>query len=652
MELIIVESPTKARMIQKFLSGRVFEVVSSGGHIRDLPEKKLGVEIEKDFQPKYIILPRAKKTISLLKNKAQNSQSLILATDEDREGESIAWHILQSLNMSTAKPHKRIVFHEITKQAIKEALKTPRDIDMNLVNAQQARRILDRLFGYKLSPLLWKKVARGLSAGRVQSVAVRLICEKEKEIENFQSQEYWTITAKLSKIKGEKLKIKDNEFEATLIKKDGKIIPKLGIKTKNEAENIVKDLSEAEYKIENIEKKEIKRNPSPPFITSTMQQTAWNKFKWSSKLTMRIAQELYETGYITYHRSDSLNLSGLALEMAKNFIIKNFGQEYYQFRKYKTKSKTAQEAHETIRPTFAKNLPEKLKRKLNKNQFQLYDLIWRRFIACQISQAVFNSIIVDIIAKNYIFRATGQNLKFDGFLRVYPIQYEENKLPTLEKNEILELIKLIPAQHFTKPPSRYTEATLIKTLEKYGIGRPSTYAPILSTIQERNYIEKDENKKLKPTETGVLINNLLVENFPNIINVEFTKKIEDKLDDVASGNEEWQKIVGDFYFPFEKILIQKEKEIPHKSNLWEKTKETCPKCKSPLVLKYGRFGKFYACLNWPKCKYSKTFNEILNIPCPKCKSGKILKKKTKRGKVFYGCSNWPKCDFSSWQKPQ
>lgn len=652
MKLIIVESPTKAKIIQNFLGNKDFDVVSSGGHIRDLPQKKLGVDIEKNFQPTYVILPKAKKTVSLLKNKIKNSESIILATDEDREGESIAWHILQSINIKPQKPHRRIVFHEITKQAIEKALKNPRDIDMNLVNAQQARRILDRLFGYKLSPLLWKKISKGLSAGRVQSVAVRLICEREKEIENFIPQEYWTIIANLCKIEDAKSKNKNNEFEALLIKKNKKIIPKLGIKTKKEAYKILKDLEGAIYKVEKIEKKEIKRNPLPPFITSTLQQTAYNKFKWSAKYTMKIAQQLYETGYITYHRSDSLNLSNSALEMAKNFIIKNFGKNYYQFRKYKTKSKTAQEAHEAIRPTFAENSPEKLKNKLEKNQFKLYDLIWRRFIASQASQAIFASQIININAKNYTFQATGQTLKFDGFLKFYPIQYKENTLPLLQKDEILKLKKLTPAQHFTKPPSRYTEATLIKMLEKYGIGRPSTYAPIISTIQERNYVEKDENKKLQPTEIGILTNNLLVENFPNIINVDFTKKIEDKLDDVASGKIEWQKVVGDFYFPFEKILLQKEKDLPPKSNLWQETKEICPKCKAPLVLKYGRFGKFYACLNWPKCKYTKDFKETLDLPCPKCKNGKIIKRKTKKGKIFYGCSNWPKCDFSSWKKPK
>jgi len=451
MQLVIVESPTKSRTISKFL-GPEYEVLSSYGHIRDLPKSKLGVDIENDFAPDYIVPPKSRKIIETLSKEVKKSSLTILATDEDREGEAIAWHLAQILELNGAKPYQRIVFHEITKSAIEEALKKPRKIDMNLVDAQQARRILDRIVGYKLSPFLWKKIARGLSAGRVQSVAVRLVVEREREIENFTPQEYWTITALLQKISSSENS--SQGFEALLIKKEGKVIPKLGIKTKKEADKIIEDLKGAEYRVAGIEKKEAKKNPLPPFTTSTLQQEAWKKFHWPAKLTMRIAQQLYETGKITYHRTDSLNLSDLSLEMAKKVIIGNYGNDYYQFRKFKTKSKSVQEAHEAIRPSYPNLIPESIKTELEENQFRLYDLIWRRFISSQMAQARFDSTTADIIAKNYTFRANGQILKFDGFLKVYPMKFEENELPSLETDEILELRKLISFQHFTQPPAR------------------------------------------------------------------------------------------------------------------------------------------------------------------------------------------------------
>lgn len=683
MNLLIVESPTKANTIQKFLS-KDYKVVSSYGHIRDLPEDEFGIEIKNNFKPKYIIIPKAKKIVQFLKKEVEKAHLCIISTDPDREGEAIAYHLVYLLNLNGQKPYQRIVFHEITKSAIEEALKNPRKIDMNLVDAQQARRILDRLVGYKLSPFLWKKVARGLSAGRVQSVAVRLVCEREKEIQNFKPEEYWSIEALLEKIqKGAKLlnkelikelsslissliieDLKIKKFKALLVKKDGKIIPKLGIKTKKEAEKIVKDLKEAEYKISNIEKKEIKRNPLPPFTTSTLQQEAWQKFHWPAKTTMQIAQKLYEKGFITYHRTDSLNLSNLALGMAKNFILKNYGKNYYQFRKYKTKAKTAQEAHEAIRPTYAEKTPESLKIK-DKNQEKLYDLIWRRFIACQMAQAIFDSTAVEIEAENpkfkiqnskiqspkYTFRTNGQVLKFDGFLKIYPIKYEETELPPLEKGEILKLIKLIPCQHFTQPPPRYNEASLIKALEENGIGRPSTYAPILSTIQERNYIEKDENKRFRPTEIGMVVNDLLVNHFPEIVDINFTAKMENQLDEIAEGKKEWVATVKNFYEPFEKNLLKKEKELKKSEIAQELTKKKCPKCQAPLIIRLGKYGKFYACSAFPKCKYTETLEKNkLNVKCPKCQ-GEILEKRTKKKKIFYACSNWPQCDFALWDKP-
>ena len=645
MSLVIVESPTKSKTLQSFL-GPEYRVLSSYGHIRDLPRGELGVDIENNFKPKYVIPLKAKKTIQFLKEEAQKTNLIILATDEDREGEAIAWHLTQILNLNGAKPYQRIVFHEITKQAITDALKNPRRIDINLVDAQQARRILDRIVGYKLSPFLWKKVARGLSAGRVQSVTVKLVVEREREIENFVPQEYWTIVARLQKIK-------NGLFEATLIKKDGKVIPKLGIKTKKEADEIVKNLKGAEYKVINVEKKEVKKNPLPPLTTSTLQQEAFRKFHFPVKLTMRIAQNLYERGLITYHRTDSLNLSDLALGTAKKFITQNYGQNYYQFRKYKVKGR-AQEAHEAIRPTYPDRIPEKLKiqQKLDDNQARLYDLIWRRFIACQMAEARFDSTGVEIAAQNYTFRATGQILKFAGFLKVYPIKYEEAELPTLEKEEVLELVKLNPLQHFTQPPARYTEATLIKALEAEGIGRPSTYAPIISTIQERNYIEKNEKRYFRPTEIGLVVNDLLVEHFPKIVDIKFTANLEENLDKIAQGEKEWTGIIKEFYDPFEKNLEQKYTEVSKKEFTEKPTEKKCPKCGAPLLIRLGKFGKFYACSKFPKCKYTESLPEnILGIKCPKCQKGEIVEKRTKKNKIFYGCNQFPKCNFALWDKP-
>ena len=641
MNLIIVESPTKSHTIEKFL-GKEYKVLSSFGHIRDLPKGELGVDTEQGFKPKYVIPPKCRKVIRKLKDEAKKAKVIILASDEDREGEAIAWHLSQVLDL---KKPQRIVFHEITKSAIEEALKNPREIYMDLVDAQQARRILDRIVGYKLSPFLWKKVARGLSAGRVQSVAVRLVVEREREIESFKPAEYWSIEALLKKQKAE------NEFTALIVKKDEKIIPKLGIKSKKESDKIVKDLNEAEFKIERVEKKETKRNPLPPFTTSTLQQEAWKRFRFPARFTMGLAQQLYEKGHITYHRTDSLNLSQQSLFSAKKFIESNFGKNYWVgfLRKYKAKGR-AQEAHEAIRPSFAQKTPEEIK--LEKNQQKLYDLIWRRFIACQMAQAVFDSTSVEIKAKDYTFRATGQTLKFDGFLKVYPMRFEENELPSLEKDELLELLKLIPSQHFTQPPSRYSEATLIKTLEENGIGRPSTYAPTLSTIQNRNYIEKNEQKKFRPTEIGTVVNDLLVAHFPRIVDIKFTAKMEDDLDKIAQGEEKWTVVCEDFYRPFEKNLEEKYEKVSKKDITDKPTEKKCPKCGAPLIIKLGKFGRFYACSNFPKCKYTESLKEnTLGIKCSKCIKGKITEKRTRKGKIFYGCDQFPKCDFALWDKP-
>jgi len=684
MYLILVESPVKGNTIQRFL-GSNYKVLSSYGHIRDLPKSELGVDIEKDFTPKYIIPLKSRKVIKLLKDEVKKSESTILATDEDREGEAIAWHLSQALNLDGEKHYQRIVFHEITKSAIKEALKNSRKIDMNLVDAQQARRILDRVVGYKLSPFLWKKVARRLSAGRVQSVAVRLVAEREREIQNFVPQEYWDIVAHLKKLTETRSLL--SEFEALLIKKDGKVIPKLGIKSKKEAEKIVKDLENTEvdesnvsssrcarlrracvYKVVNVDKKETKRNPLPPFTTSTLQQTAWQRFRFPARFTMQIAQQLYETGLITYHRTDSFNLSDLSLFAAKKFITENYGKKYWAgfLRRYKTKTLGAQEAHEAIRSTYSAKTPESLK--LQDNQFKLYDLIWRRFIACQMSQAIFDATVIDIEAGKYTFRSTGQILKFDGFLKIYPMKFEEKELPTMEENEILKLIKLLPSQHFTQPPPRYSEATLIKTLEQEGIGRPSTYAPILSTIQDRNYIEKDENKKFRPTEIGIVVNDLLVAHFPKIVDIKFTAGIEEDLDKIALGQKKWVPLLKEFYAPFEENLKKKYLEVSKKDITEKPTEKICPKCKAPLLIRLGKYGRFYACSKFPKCKYTESLEKnTLGVKCPKCqkveedksssspfagaREGKIVEKRTKKRKIFYGCNQWPKCDFALWDKP-
>ncbi|MFC1630155.1 type I DNA topoisomerase [Patescibacteria group bacterium] len=639
MKLLLVESPTKAKTLQKFL-GKEYRVLSSFGHIRDLPKGEFGIDVEKEFTPRYVIPTKSRKTLTSLKKSVKETKSTILATDEDREGEAIAWHLTKALELKDAS---RIVFHEITKKAIEDALKNSRKIDMKMVDAQQARRILDRIVGYKLSPFLWKKVARGLSAGRVQSIAVKLVVEREREIEKFIPQEYWSIEVFLNKQK---------EFKAQLFKKDGKVIPKLSIKTKKEADKIIKDLEGKEYKISKIEKKEVKRNPLPPFTTSTMQQESWKRFRFPARFTMGLAQSLYERGFITYHRTDSLNLSDLSLFAAKKFITQKYGKNYWAgfLRKYRAKGRV-QEAHEAIRPSYPDKTPDSLK-KLNDNQLKLYDLIWRRFIACQMAQGIFDSTTLEIEAGTYTFKSTGQTLKFDGFLKVYPIKYEETELPSLKKNETADLTKLLPLQHFTQPPGRYTEATLIKALEENGIGRPSTYAPTLFTIQARNYIEKDSQRKFQPTEIGTVVNDLLVEHFPRIIDMKFTADMEDNLDKIAEGKEERINVLKEFYGPFEKNLKAKYDQVAKSDIAEQETDKICPDCGSPLLLKLGRFGKFYACKGFPKCKHTESLPKpTLGVKCPKCKKGELTEKRTKKKRVFYGCNKYPKCDFALWQKP-
>lgn len=676
MKLIIVESPTKAKTISKFL-GKEFVIESSYGHVRDLPEKSLGVDIEHNFEPKYVILPKAKKRVAELNSEAKKATEVILATDEDREGEAIAWHLIQALNLKTrnvkretknnvssskfqASRVKRIVFHEITENAIKEALKNPRDINMKSVDAQQARRILDRLVGYKLSPFLWKKVAKGLSAGRVQSIAVRLVVEREREISNFKPEEYWTIAARL-------MTSDKNKFEAQLTKIEEKKLEKFSIKTKEAADEIVSNLDGAAWQVLKIEKKETKRQPLAPFITSTLQQTAWAWFGFGAKQTMLLAQQLYETGLITYMRTDSFNLSKESIAAACQKIKKDFGNDYLAAtpRIYKTKSKTAQEAHEAIRPTAPDKDPETLKEKLMPQQYKLYDLIWRRFIASQMSNAIFEATSIDILAKkpdnNYTFRATGNVLRFDGFLKVYPQKLAETSLPALKEKEDLEPQELIPTQHFTEPPPHYNEASLIKTLEEYGIGRPSTYAPTMATIQTRRYVIKDEQKKLKPTDIGILVNDILVKHFPEIVDIKFTAHMEENLDKIAGGEKNWRPVIKEFWEPFKENLDKKSLELSKEKIAVEKTELKCPKCGKDLIIRMSRYGKFYACSGFPNCKHTaplekssfaekETQEDLGN--CSKCDSGRIVKRRTKKGRTFWGCSNWPKCDYATWENPK
>ncbi len=706
-KLIIVESPTKAKTITKFLD-KNYIVKSSFGHLRDLPKSKLGVDTENNFKPEYVINPKSKKQATELKKYAKECDEIILASDEDREGEAIAWHLAQILNLEgfgngkKEKSYKRIVFHEITKNAIEEALKTPRKIDMNLVDAQQARRILDRLVGYKLSPLLWKKIRYGLSAGRVQSVAVRLIVEKEEEINKFNPEEYWSIEALLQKINDK------SEIKSKLVKIDGKSIGKLGIKNQDDAQKIKQDFEKANYIIDKITKKETKKNPVPPFTTSTLQQASSNKFGYSAKQTMMIAQQLYEginlgrkgsSGLITYMRTDSLSLSKSSLESAENYIKNKFGDKYAERRYFKTKSKGAQEAHEAIRPANPEIDPESIKEFLDNKQFKIYELIWQRMIASQMASAITDSTTIDILAGDrYTVRANGSTIKFEGFLKVYPIKSEEIILPKLTEKENLDLLKIISEQHFTQPPARFNEASLIKVLEELGIGRPSTYAPTISTIQDRGYIQKIE-KRLHPQEIGTLVNKLLVEHFPKIVDVKFTAKMEEDLDRVAENKKDWVVILKDFYNPFKINLMQKEKEIDKKELTEEATDKICEKCGKPMIIKMGRFGKFMACSNYPDCKNTKqlddkgeveepeTTNEICEkcgkpmafkigrygkflgcsgypdcknikaivkstgVKCTECGKGEIVEKKSKAGRVFFACDQYPSCKFALWSKP-
>jgi DNA topoisomerase I len=640
MKLVIVESPTKAKTISQYL-GDDFVVRSSYGHVRDLPKSELGIDTEHDFAPTYIVPTKAKKNLSELKKEAAKADEIILATDEDREGEAIAWHLAEALGLnkkSKTKPAKqvaRIVFHEITKSAIADAIAHPRTVDMNLVNAQQARRVLDRLVGYKLSPVLWKRYFRGLSAGRVQSVATRLIVEREREIEAFKPEEYWSITAFLP-------------FPAELSGKDGKQLEKFDLSNEALVRTILDELDGATYTVANVERTESTRMPHAAFTTSTLQQEANKRLHYSSKQTMMFAQGLYEAGYITYMRTDSVNLSEQSLTQAKDFITTTYGANYHARRKFKTKSKSAQEAHEAIRPTDPARTPEAMADTLTPQQFKLYDLIWRRFMASQMAIAVFDATTIGVKAKQYDFRANGSMLKFDGWLKVFPSKFAENELPAVSVGETLELKELKPEQHFTKPPARYNEASLIKTLEKEGIGRPSTYASIISTIVLRKYVEKDRSRAFHPTEIGMQVNDFLVEQFPRIVDIQFTSTMENELDEIAAGERTWVPTIREFYEPLAVDIKEKMKNAQAaKESEIETTDKMCDKCGSPMVVKRGRFGKFIACSNFPECKNilkekkDSTPPEKADRPCPEC-GGDLIYRAGRFGK-FIACANFPKC---------
>lgn len=651
MQLIIVESPTKARTLSKFL-GSGYEVEATTGHIKDLPKSTLGIDIKKDFAPEYVDVVKRKETIAAIKSKSKTAKQIYIATDPDREGEAIASHVKEILKGKGKI--ERIVFHEITKEAVEEAIQNPRKIDTNLVDAQIARRVLDRLVGYKLSPLLWKKVRRGLSAGRVQSVAVRLIVEKEREIEKFKSDEYWEI---FCQVKGKRQKVKD--FVVQLVKNE--------VKNKKLADEILKDLKEAKYVVSDVRKRQVVKKPYTPFTTSTMTQAAARIMGWSSKKTMSVAQKLYEEGLITYHRTDSLNLSAPAVSKAREYIKKNYGLTYLPKEPvlYKTESKVAQEAHEAIRPTGLKEKLEPNDDKFFEDEQKLYELIWARFLACQMNPSIYDETTIDVEASNkykvqstkYCLRASGQIMKFDGWRRVIPAKKDSEEvvviLPDVAKDEELKLLKTWGDQKFTQPPARFNEASLIKTLEKLGIGRPSTYAPTISVIQIRNYVEKNDSKQFAPTTIGVAVNDFLIGNFPDTFDYQFTAEMEGELDSVAEGKLPWVKTIKDFWKPFDKKLVSVEKNAKRVKIEVEKLGKKCPDCKKgELVIRTGRFGKFISCSLFPDCKHTEKYLEKVGVKCPDCKEGDVIVKKTSKGRKFFGCSRYPDCKYASWRSPK
>lgn len=664
-KLIVVESPTKSRTLNRFLADD-FDVVATMGHIKDLPKSKLGIDLEKNFEPNYIQVKKKSKQVSELKKAAKKVGEVYLATDPDREGEAISEHVKEILMDNKILPKekiKRIVFHEITESAVKHAIEDPGEVDEDLVEAQIARRVLDRLVGYKLSPLLWKKIRRGLSAGRVQSVAVRLIVEREREIEAFDPQEYWEFFADVIEKSIERSQPEDPQelpkgaFTVKLLKINSK---KAEVENKEKADEIKKELETASYKIEDVVRKETKKNPYPPYKTSTMTQAAANIYSWSSKKTMTVAQQLYENGLITYHRTDSTNLSKQALASVRTFIKQEYGDTYLpeKPRFYKTKSKVAQEAHEAIRPTDVKKSEIEGKGRMARDQVKLYQLIWRRFVASQMNPAVYDQTRIDVLASakqnSYLLRATGRVMKFDGWRKVLPKRRDSDspELPDVKEGTDLDLLGLEAQQKFTQPPPRFNESSLIKTLEKLGIGRPSTYAPTISTIQSRNYIEKEDNR-FKPTSIGIAVNDFLVKNFDKIFEYSFTAEMESDLDKVANGELDWHKMMKDFWEPLEGKLVQVEEKAERVKIKTESLGKKCPKCEEgEQVIRVGRYGKFISCSRFPDCDFTDKYMEKIDMKCPDCKKGDVIIKKTRRGRQFFGCSRYPDCEFASWKNPQ
>ncbi|MED3601374.1 type I DNA topoisomerase [Bacillus subtilis] len=651
--LVIVESPAKAKTIERYL-GKKYKVKASMGHVRDLPKSQMGVDIEQNFEPKYITIRGKGPVLKELKTAAKKAKKVYLAADPDREGEAIAWHLAHSLDLDL-NSDCRVVFNEITKDAIKESFKHPRMINMDLVDAQQARRILDRLVGYKISPILWKKVKKGLSAGRVQSVALRLIIDREKEINDFKPEEYWTIDGTF--LKGQET------FEASFFGKNGKKHP---LNSEADVKEILSQLKGNQYTVEKVTKKERKRNPALPFTTSTLQQEAARKLNFRAKKTMMIAQQLYEgidlgregtVGLITYMRTDSTRISNTAVDEAAAFIDQTYGKEFLGGkRKPAKKNENAQDAHEAIRPTSVLRKPSELKAVLGRDQMRLYKLIWERFVASQMAPAVLDTMSVDLTNNGLTFRANGSKVKFSGFMKVYvegkddQMEEKDRMLPDLQEGDTVLSKDIEPEQHFTQPPPRYTEARLVKTLEERGIGRPSTYAPTLDTIQRRGYVALD-NKRFVPTELGQIVLDLIMEFFPEIINVEFTAKMERDLDHVEEGNTEWVKIIDNFYTDFEKRVKKAESEMKEVEIEPEYAGEDCELCSSPMVYKMGRYGKFLACSNFPDCRNTKPIVKQIGVKCPSCGEGNIVERKSKKKRVFYGCDRYPDCEFVSWDKP-
>ena len=665
-KLVIVESPAKARTVGRFL-GKGYTVEASVGHVRDLLRSQLSVDVDHNFEPKYRVPNEKRKIVKELQEKAARAEEIYLATDPDREGEAIAWHLLESADMDPSIT-KRVVFHEITKPAIEASFAEPGQINMDLVDAQQARRVLDRLVGYSISPILWRKVRNRLTAGRVQSVALRIIVEREREIEEFIPDEYWRISADFTPENRPK-----DQYLAKLAKIDGEDVK---ITSKDEADPIIADMEKAAYFVDKVKKGTRRRKALAPFTTSTMQQEASSKLSFTARRTMTIAQQLYEgidmgdgepVGLITYMRTDSVHVSELAQKEARTYIIETHGEDYVpeKIPEFKTKSKGAQEAHEAVRPTSTLRTPKEMKSLLTRDQYRLYQLIWNRFVASQMSQAVYETISVTIKSETdlheYLLRSSDSKLIFKGYLAVYEETLNENGngngndehngVPTdLEQGQKQDLQKINPSQHFTQPPARFSEATLVRQLEEYGIGRPSTYAPIIGTLQQRGYVFREE-KRLYPTDTGKLVNDLLCEHFPNIVDVTFTADMESQLDKIAEGDEEWRKVIGEFYKPFAEQVEKAEEAMPDVRPEPEKVGRACPDCGNDLIIRWGRYGKFIGCSTYPECRYTEAWLERINVKCDHCETGEIVERRTRKGRVFYGCDQYPECDFTSWKKP-